>query len=194
MHPHWKSVVALYKNLIYLIKKKKLDPNGSELQFITSDARKEKKNTSELVAMVNEMQYKLQGESNFAARLNKVFDKYIETLRKNRKTRPISLYVFTDGRWQSGNGQIAGVARAIKRMVDFLEENKVMDKQVGVQLIRFGDDGDGKARLKYLDEVLPKAMHLPQDICDTTSADGNVWKMLLGSINSTWDGDSDDDD
>lgn len=192
MYPYWKSLVTLYSDLIYMVKKKRLDPNGSELQFIMSEKHKERKNTTELVAMVSAMQYDMKGESNFASRLGKILQAYKAKLEKKRHTRPISLYIFTDGRWQSGHGQLAGVARAIQRIVLFLEEIRAPDKQVGIQFIRFGNDEIGRERLRYLDEDLPKDMNLPQDICDTTSADGNVWKMMLGSINSTWDGDEDD--
>ena len=37
-----------------------------------------------------------------------------------------------------------------------------------------------------------------RDVVDTTSADGNVWKMLFGAVNDLYDndhdGDSDDED
>ena len=31
-----------------------------------------------------------------------------------------------------------------------------------------------------------------RDVVDTTSADGNVWKMLLGAVNDWFDDDHDD--
>jgi len=100
--------------------------------------------------------------------------------------------VLTDGRWQGGNAQLRDVARAVEHIVKFLDSSQAPDKKVGIQFIRFGNDEVGKQRLKYLDAEMPKVMNLTQDICDTTSAEGNVWKMMLGSINSTWDGDDDD--
>jgi hypothetical protein len=175
-----------------MVKKKHLDPNGSELQFIRSEKRKEKRTTSELVKMVSEMRHSLKGEANFAHRLNKILEAYKAKSQKKSNTRPISLYVLTDGRWQGGNAQLNDVARAVKRIVEFLDSSQAPDKKVGIQFIRFGNDEVGKQRLKYLDAEMPKVLNLTQDICDTTSAEGNVWKMMLGSINSTWDGDDDD--
>lgn len=32
-----------------------------------------------------------------------------------------------------------------------------------------------------------------RDVVDTTSADGNVWKMLLGAVNDWYDNDQDGD-
>ncbi|KAJ9603081.1 hypothetical protein H2200_012376 [Cladophialophora chaetospira] len=190
MHPHWEELINLYSPLIYMVKKKKLDPNGSELRFIMSDESKEAENTSPLVSMVRERGYHLSGQSNLAHRLEYIFVQYRKKLQRSPSTtRPISLYIFTDGKWQPGNHQLAEVGSAIKRLVDFLEVNGFQQRMAGIQFIQFGNDPVGTERLQWLDEVLPSDRGLARDICDTTPANGNVWKMLLGSINSYWDGD-----
>ena len=33
----------------------------------------------------------------------------------------------------------------------------------------------------------------PRDVADTTSADGNIWKMLLGAVNDWFDDDHDEE-
>ncbi|EXJ92077.1 NEK protein kinase [Capronia epimyces CBS 606.96] len=190
MLPYWDGLLSLYADLIYMVKKKHLDPNGSELRFITSDQHKEAKNTTDLVQMVASMQCRAKGESNFAARLDKIFVEYQQKLTKKASTRPISIYVFTDGVWQGGRQEIM-VGRSIQRMVKFLEQRNYPENMVGIQFIRFGNDAEGMERLRWLDEDLRIAMDLKRDICDTTSAKGNVWKMLLGSINDYWDDDPD---
>ncbi|EXJ93480.1 hypothetical protein A1O1_01872 [Capronia coronata CBS 617.96] len=187
MFPHWGQLLSLYQNLIYMVKKKHLDPNGSELQFIISDQRKEARHTSELVQMVAGMKYQVKGESNLAARLNNIFTEYRNKLTKKSSARPVSIYVFTDGYWQGGKHEEV-VGHAIEKMVRFLEKENYPDNMVGIQFIRFGNDPEGVERLRWLDEDLPKVMSPPKrDICDTTPANGNVWKMLLGSINDFWD-------
>lgn len=189
MFPYWKDLSSLYENLIYMVKKKKLDPNGSELRFIISDLRKEAKHTTGQVEMVKNREYqRLRGESNFAQRLDSIFTEYQQKLTKKSLTRPISIYVLTDGVWQGGRQEIR-VGNAIERMVKFLEKGNYPDNMVGVQFIRFGDDPEGVERLRWLDEALPKERGLKRDICDTTAAHGNVWKMMLGSINDYWDDD-----
>lgn len=193
MAPHWPGMQSLFALLIYLIKKKKLDPNGSELRFIMSEEHKEAKDTKDLVQMVGRIGRNLRGESNFAKRLDDIWDNYKRRLEsKWKQPRPISLYVLTDGKWQPGNGQRDMVARAIKRMVGHLEAIGAKDKIVGIQFIRFGNDEIGIERLRWLDADLKKDRQLARDICDTTSAEGNVWKMMLGSINDYWDDDPDD--
>lgn len=189
MQACWKELVDLYQDLIYMVKRKKLDPDGSELQFIRSSDRKVSKKTSDLVKMVKDRKGKLQGESDFASRLDRILEDYCQRRRKHPNTRPISLYVFTDGRWQLGDKQLERVVRVIKRTVEFLEKEGANDKMVGIQFISFGNDVVGKERLRWLDEDLKEKYHLARDICDTTPSDGNVWKMLLGSINDEWDGD-----
>jgi len=74
-----------------------------------------------------------------------------------------------------------------------LEKFGASEKQIGIQFIRFGKDKIGRTRLRYLDEKIKKQRGLARDICDTTPADGNVWKMMLGSIDSAWDDDAEDD-
>lgn len=48
------------------------------------------------------------------------------------------------------------------------------DKQVEIQFIQYSNDENVQDRLHYLDEDLPKDMESPQDLCDTTSADGTI--------------------
>ncbi|KIW94037.1 uncharacterized protein Z519_05353 [Cladophialophora bantiana CBS 173.52] len=189
MDPYWPDLTQLYGSLIYMIKKKELDPNGSELRFIISDERKEERHTTKLKNMVRERGKSLTGESDFAHRLDEILEAYQKKLAVNSDTRPISLYVFTDGRWQPGDRQLDAVARSIKRLVDYLEKRGKREGMVGIQFIRFGNDEVGIERLRWLDEDLKEARGLARDICDTTNADGNVWKMLLGSINGYWDAD-----
>ena len=137
MKPFWKQLATLYHDIIYMIKHKKLDPNGAELNFIKDPYTNEQKAT-------------------------------IDHQRR-----------------------LAG--NAIARAVDALERLHAMDKQVGIQFIRFGEDELGMKRLRYLDDQLPKEKERPlaRDICDTTPANGNVWKMMLGSIDPYWDDDPD---
>jgi hypothetical protein len=99
------------------------------------------------------------------------------------KGRSICIYVFTDGVWQGGLRPLGGVDEPIRIFVDRLKELGLLDTQVGIQFIRFGNDKRGMERLRKLDSDLD----LQMDIVDTTPWDGNVWKMLLGAIDRDWD-------
>ena len=46
MATHWEEVVDLYGSIIYMVKKKRFDTDGTELRFINSDWRKEEKATT----------------------------------------------------------------------------------------------------------------------------------------------------
>ena len=201
MSTHWSRVKDLYANLILMVKKKQLDPDGGQLLFITSDYADERINTTKLVDAVMQHKFKLKGTTNFAKRINKVLGDYLQKLRKDYRTPPISIYVLTDGVWETQQGtksakdyHLEQVADAIGRAVKVLDEHAILDKRIGIQFVRFGDDKIGKKRLRYLDAKLKRKKGLSRDICDTTLAEGNVWKMMLGSIDPAWDDDSDDDD
>ncbi|OCT53406.1 hypothetical protein CLCR_09508 [Cladophialophora carrionii] len=190
MGEHWHKLERLLNGMIYMVKKKKLDLNGSELRFVMSDQCKEAQNTTPLINMVKARREKLSGQSNLAHRLERIFQAYCKKLQRcPTSTKSISLYIFTDGKWQPGARQLEEVANAIKGLIDFLQKKGYPKTTAGIQLIRFGNDPVGMERLRWLDEDLPKEHGLTWDICDTTPANDNVWKMLLGSINGYWDDD-----
>ena len=204
MKPHWNQLAGLYHDIIYMIKHKKLDPNGTRLAFIKDSYDHEQKATTAFYEKVNKVGYGLAGETDFASRLDSILngqEGYIQQLEKSRsKTRPMTIYVMTNGRWHAGESAESTVdhqrrlaGNAIARAVEALERLHAIDKQVGIQFIRFGDDDLGMRRLRYLDDQLPKEKGRPlaRDICDTTPANGNVWKMMLGSIDPYWDDDPD---
>jgi hypothetical protein len=207
MSSYWDELLQLYSPMIYMIKKKKLDPNGSEIRFIMSEQSKEHQDTTPMINLVKNRRGYLSGQSNLAHRLEEVVETYRKKLQTSpMTTRPISLYIFTDGKWQPGdtppeNDAVASqrlvdydktlqdVAKAIKRLVEYLERQGHPEKMAGIQFIQFGNDPIGTERLHWLDEDLKRDWGLARDICDTTPSNDNVWKMLLGSINPYWDAD-----
>ena len=199
MERHWHQLTVLYRDLIYLVKKKKLDPNGSQLRFITSNHKDERKDTTLLVEAVRNVRRQIEGTTNFAGRIDAILEEYLNSLRKNAKTRPISIYVLTNGVWEKHRGiksdkdhHLQQVANVLARAVATLDKLSATENKIGIQFIRFGNDEVGKSRLKYLDAQIQRHRGLSRDICDTTPANGNVWKMMLGSIDSAWDDDPDD--
>jgi hypothetical protein len=96
-----------------------------------------------------------------------------------------NIYIFTDGIWSQGRDDLCGVQENIKVLVERLITAGKL-KHVGIQFIRFGDDPEGKERLRRLDDE-PQHYDIERDIVDTEPADGNIFKMLLGSTSSNWD-------
>ena len=202
MKEHWSDLTALFRDLTFMIKKKKLDPNGCELRFITSGEKMERTKTTQLVDAVAKRRYAngLKGTADFARRLDSVLGEYLTKLRKNSSTTPISIYVLTNGIWEQNFGDISNkdhhldqVSDVITTAINTLNSLSAIGKKVGIQFVRFGNNEIGKERLRYLDARMHKDRGLSRDICDTTIANGNVWKMMLGAIDPAWDDDPDDD-
>lgn len=101
-------------------------------------------------------------------------------LRSSKQSAPLTIYIFTNGAWNDNN-----VNEPIENTVIFLDDQHLNSFSVGIQFIRFGTDEEGGKRLNHLD----KGLGLKRDIVDTEPADGNVWKMLLGSIDKYIDAD-----
>ncbi len=64
--------------------------------------------------------------------------------------RKLSLYVLTDGVWHTKTD----LRQEIRTLVAHLSEHKLTNKQIGIQFIRFGNDGRGIKRLEKLDSGL----------------------------------------
>jgi hypothetical protein len=165
MRPHWPAVLSLFGDLAYLIKKEKLDPDGSELYFTVSDEWKRKKDTTDLKDMVSARAKHLGNNSNPARRLDWHLKKYEEELEEyensrsrvvsfSKPVRPKNIYIFTDGVWQPGETCLDRIKRPIKRLVDTLEAVRAPDDQIGLQFIQFGNDEVGTRRMVILDEQL----------------------------------------
>ncbi|KAF2998074.1 hypothetical protein E8E14_001380 [Neopestalotiopsis sp. 37M] len=111
---------------------------------------------------------------------------------KGGSGRPISIYIFTDGVWSSSleshETALSGVDQAIRRLISEMERTNRPNTFVSVQFIRFGNSDVGVQHLKSLDDTLGKpAEDLRRgqernNICDVTSHQGSVWRMLLGSL------------
>ncbi|KAH8894516.1 hypothetical protein GQ53DRAFT_857922 [Thozetella sp. PMI_491] len=97
---------------------------------------------------------------------------------------PISLVVFTDGKWGVDSNGAVGLQTPIKRLIDYIKEEKLKRTQVMVEFIRFGDSPEGKRHLEYLVDF-GKSQEC--DIVDTTPATGDICSMLIGSINPSRD-------
>jgi hypothetical protein len=72
----------------------------------------------------------------------------MQTLEAQKKQRPGRIiYVLTNGVWQDG----PGVEEPIHKIKSMLHKNGQLDRKVGIQFVRFGEDPNGTARLSLLD-------------------------------------------
>lgn len=186
MEQHWTRLQKVFDTVAYIVKE--VDPDGFDVWFTGpgKPLRNCKKTTAPLQSIKTR---RPQGTTDINDRLSQIFDDHIEALRKPHKTgllgklskgvKPLSLYVLTNGIWERN----CDPSNLVENFVAQLEELRKVKGKVGIQFISFGDDPVGLERMELLDSGL----NVKLDIVDTEPCDGNVWKMLLGAINDSFD-------
>ncbi|CAO2651710.1 Nn.00g042800.m01.CDS01 [Neocucurbitaria sp. VM-36] len=179
MRAHWQELLATFSALAYLVKG--ADKDGIELEFSSSKRHYRAKNTTTLAHHVKGRP--LSEPSNIEDSLGRILEGYIkEQVLSRKRLRPrqgLSIYVLTDGVWRSDSDP----TEVIKKTADALQQLGASPGSIGIQFIKFGQDEIGNARLLRLDDELDFGRcHV-----DTENSDGNVWKMLLGSVSESWD-------
>lgn len=161
MQMHWPKVVSLFHTLAYMVKS--LDPDGLELHFTSTTRIYRDKHTKSLVdaAMEHYPPANPTRLTNIYTSLSFILEAYETRLinpqpsrysfsKSPRNIRKLSLYIFTDGKWQPESD----AETPIRSHVEKLEAQGTPKNQVGIQFIQFGDDPDGQAQLERLDSRL----------------------------------------
>ncbi|KFY93298.1 hypothetical protein V500_03785 [Pseudogymnoascus sp. VKM F-4518 (FW-2643)] len=186
MSQYWKQVREVFEALSYIVKQ--VDPDGFDLWF-TGGSNKPMENCQKSTAALQAVELrKGRGATDINVKLTQIFDAYIDDLRKPRHRilsrvskpiKPLNLYVLTDGVWEEHCDPRSLVGNFVRQLDDL----RKVKGSVGIQFISFGQDPVGLKRMRDLDSSL----NLKLDIVDTEPWDGDVWKMLLGAINETYD-------
>ncbi|KAL0253078.1 hypothetical protein SLS55_010528 [Diplodia seriata] len=192
----WSKLTSRFSLLAYIVKK--ADDDGLDLYFSSSKKRNNSTKSSELTQIVQNRARGSMGPDNLSTVLQTVLKASRKTVFRtggskgflgigaSPKKKPMTCYILTDGAW------CLDKASDIETMiVDFVDELLRKDSEptdFGIQFISFGNHQEGLANLERLDSQL----NLKRDIVDTETADGNVWKMLLGSINKQFDEDEEE--
>lgn len=157
MAPHWEKVTDMSRVLSRIVKK--YNPDGTKLYFTTTNGPPPQKKTTSLVNAVRFTEPK--GYSDMKGRLGQILDDYRtpdigrrKLFRSPKPTRPMTLYIFTDGLWKDN----IHVHEPIENIVKYLVEQRKSSRTVGIQFIRFGDDPEGGERLDNLDKRLNLSM------------------------------------
>ncbi|KAF2687076.1 kinase-like protein [Lentithecium fluviatile CBS 122367] len=191
MKSHWKESTRTFETLAYLVKTK--DPDGMEIRFTSDPSLKHHhKDRKPLIRYLNKTTP--SGVWDIGCTLGEILREYnwafsdeqkgLSSLwRKKRKQKwGVNIYVFTNGVWAEGQNWLSDVVDSIKTLL----KKGVQPRQIGIQFIQFGEDLEGTERLRILDDELQEH-GVPKDIVDTERHNGNVFKMLLGSMDRTWD-------
>ena len=141
---------------------KRYDPDGLDLYFTTQARKLKPKTNAQVLKFFDERP--AYGLPDMRARFASIIEQYQSrfgsknTLSRllhpnsipSKGPRRLTLYVLTDGVWQPGCTLIT----EIRNLVALLQKHNLPNKHVGIQFIRFGDDVEGKKRLKTLDARL----------------------------------------
>ncbi|KAF2764907.1 kinase-like protein [Teratosphaeria nubilosa] len=188
MASFWGEMKALLGALAYMVKD--CDPDGIELFFMNDKRTEKSKKSSALVELAGLV--RPSGTVDARMRLGdliRIFDSQNSSRSfwrlgrsRDKGIRGLNIYVLTTGIWQPR----CDLAKTIEGLVQRLQQRQVDQAPIGIEFIRFGNDPAAIMKLDHLDSGLG----LPLDIVDHEPSNGNVWKMLLGAINSWFDDDA----
>ncbi|KAI0534461.1 kinase-like domain-containing protein [Xylaria digitata] len=208
MGPHWKDVKDTANALTYILKA--VDPDGLEIHMASSRKPLKCKDRGGLFDKWGYFDQNRPRKDLETCPMETVLSDILESAMEkalaptsrigrliSREIRGISVYVFTNGIWESpprGDGsyeEAGGVENAIKTAVNRLQKANKMRTFLSIQFISFGNDREGLRRMRWLDDDI-KAKTGGWDIVDTTHHTGSVKKMIIGAISEAMDGHPDD--
>jgi hypothetical protein len=155
MKSYWIEVAKVFEALSYIVKG--TDPDGIDIYFtISEESVRDCKTSSKPLQVLKSRTH--QGQSDINLRLNSILDNYKASFEKHisvashfrkpkRSSRPLSVYVLTDGVWESETNP----RKPIERVVETLLEAGKDRNQIRIQFISFGNDHVGLERLQALD-------------------------------------------
>jgi hypothetical protein len=208
MKPHEAEVESMVDLLGWTLKD--FDPDKIEMRLAVANERIESNNSSDLVESLGKSNF--QATCNMSHCLGELFEDYKKKIGIHGQgyyTRPMNIYILTNGIWQTP----CEVEEQITDFVKFLEEHRLNRRQVGIQFIRYGENQLGMGRLHNLDTLKQRGLvrrfaflvpgpHIEvqcannvlcRDIVDEEYWKGDFLKILLGSINPLFDDDDDED-
>jgi hypothetical protein len=158
MAPHWDRLTQVFEALSYILKY--VDPNGLDLSFTNcQEALTKAKTTTPLVDLVKARRGHLEGTTDMNLRLTEILEAYQAELEHPKKsfytrkpilTRPLNIYILTDGIWEP-NCDASGPIKSLVNKLNQLGKGRI---QVGIQFISFGDNQRALERLDVLDSGL----------------------------------------
>lgn len=194
MLEHWHEATFVLEMLYN--KCTKLDEDGIDLHFTGGNEKvlnaKGKEGFNNIHAMMLESSGSKPTEAcdtDMARPLTTLLNVWLdEYKRKRAKQKSLTIIILTDGKWIGNRLHPDAVDQAIIRFDGQLREGRVgltPERSVSIQFVSFGNDPDALHRLSRLDNDLKyKGV---ADIVDTEPSRGDIYKMILGSIDETMD-------
>jgi hypothetical protein len=147
MREQWPQVKTAFEALSYVLKP--MAPDGIELFFTVAYDAWRRHNTTELVDLLEKKE--LAGDTDIAYRLGLQLQDYqLKTKptaqmasKKAKRTRPMSIYVLTDGNWSDKSDPIT----PIKNIADHLLNADLKNGHLTIQFISFGQNAAALQRM-----------------------------------------------
>lgn len=209
MKRHWNAMRDLVGLLAYAIKAH--DKNGLDYLFLSEGKFYNKKDSTPIVEHIHRHKVNCTTPNNANLALQGIFRRYIAdyqkgesrqghmstmrrlssriTAREPETCKPITYIILTDAVWYPFPE--CRVSEPVVRLLRDLGD-AASDHQVGISFVQFGNDNHGTRRLQFLDNGLHSRYEVP-DVIDYEPHDGNILKMVLGSISPYWDNADDPD-
>lgn len=152
------QIQKAFRTLAYIAKP--MDPDYLELSFVSDPLSVCKsRHTSSLVDKVQQCKYtafKGQIESSLGT---VILEKIIKHLPYPlpvvgnilRRGKPITIFVFTDGKWGDGIPLGNGLDTSIRNLMEEVKSRRLNRTHVMFQFLRFGEDEKGLKHLEFLD-------------------------------------------
>lgn len=194
MLEHWHEATFVLEMLY--TKCTELDEDGIDLRFTGGNEKVLNAKGKDGFTRIRTMMLESSGSkpteawhTNMAIPLKKLLDDWLDEYRKRRgKQKSLTIIVLTDGKWLGNRLQPEAVDQAIIQFdKDFRggRAGSIPDRSVSIQFVSFGNDPDALHRLNRLDNDLTHKGSA--DIVDTEPSHGDIYKMILGSIDETMD-------
>jgi len=162
------------------------DPDGMDLRFTTWPDKGTWQSSAKMRKVASETSCK--GHTLMEKVLTPILEAYAEKLeahpldQQSAPVRPLSIYILTDGAWVDQDQPEVPIMAAIQALCD----SGYPRAQLGIQFITFGRNEKAIEKMRMYDDMGEKA-GLGRDIVDTEPSNGNVMKMLLGSVDDVYD-------
>ncbi|KAF2852755.1 hypothetical protein T440DRAFT_17282 [Plenodomus tracheiphilus IPT5] len=186
MKPFEQQVRRTFASLGYIVKR--FDPDGIDLYFSRDAEHVRDKHRAKLLARLDDVNF--HGAGSIENMLGKILSKFtdpslLSSFLKPKNAWGVSIYVLTDGLWGcETEGNLCGIPELMQATVNKLPHRVGL----GIQFIQFGHNKIGTWRLRELDNAWQN-YGLDKDIIDHTHNEENVYKMLLGCFDTSWDND-----
>ncbi|KAJ4244270.1 hypothetical protein NW757_010629 [Fusarium falciforme] len=151
MKPHMRQVAKTARVISYYIKV--ANRNRMALFFASDPTRSWKCSTSTQVESAIQRMKSVDGRCSMKICLLNIIEKVLKSGKNGIK--PTSIYVYTDGVWEGVND----VKSVIQKSIGRLAEGKEDPSRIMFQFIQYGNDDQGTARLRELDDKCKEHHH-----------------------------------